>query len=1208
MPRLIIALCTLLLTSATALANIQQRITIFTQQAELFRQICFQADGTFLQNQIIFDQTGSIGETSIDCNAQAFALEEEKLAIEAALQDDECPACYDTINDQGLIDLLNGQSGVVAELTCPGIGDANQCMGGLACNLLTSVIPLAGAVRNTFREHPMFASCGPSGSNCFSNIGKAIWDNLWDTVVGLYDLASMGISWAADQLGSLFASEDATSSRGIAATEVSESQLSQFLADPIAYLYTVGSQLMGMIADSISSRYGCAEWTGQPHVSECTRPMSWECASCDEKLNMVCGVTGYVGATIVTTFFTGGATAVAQIGSKLATTSVIAVARNIPGASRIAATMATAGRLTRGGTGLLTGTVRQVWNAVRTSRSAEAIGSVATQLRAAGAAVNGFARKRIFVYARTQDAVIDAAKAYNRLSRAAFGLGYRSTGSAADATRDYLFSQYTRLSDVRAGRFENVRTPEDFVRESTRGMSAADRQHMRPAITTDANGEARILLYDSRGGRMDSEVSYDFNPTSPPPPPVAPVVARAVPEIGELEPIVVTGTRRPPGAAPFYLDTDAAARTFDEIEELGIDLAALDARPLTREVADALTDNQRIYVLEDLTGEAFDREQALALLANVERRSPQGADAALFNERQARVRATLEAGGMPADEAAAAAERLFRSGALGRTPPPDEIALIIRNSRAAPSPALVPGASALDDGAAARAIDQTTTPPPLPQNDFLERWATRNATTRAQNEEYIRLAGLGRQPGLFYLDTQNSALKFLNDNLRNKALVDAIGNRYNNLVQEALENFRLAHPGVTVDAYSDYKSFRAAIRGPPGQESALMEELALLIDRTNATFVDEIRRSNYVGGAFLQDNWFRAGVGRSADEANLVTRFSRRDTEIGTTTFDNPATQARIRSAWQVAQTTRAQLANRFRGTPLLREVADTNMSVPTAEVLEVVRKNSDDVDVARILSHRHGVEVTPADALRLRLYFNQVDQFSPGLMIAQRVEHRFDYATEGGFSIDFAGVGSLNAEATALGLAEGQDILGAIAAVRRREIAVTEGLDALKARTEAAMRDVLARHDITADITVSGDDMLVVPNRALTPAIQRELAEAQARAAGDPSGIRTSFFSRGIAEQSTRSIQATIGETVEKKLRKRLEGLLPPDTLRQTLFAVDMRGLTPGSGAVGLEIVNPNLSPAALQTMRREFDLAIIDINADLRASGQVGDLSRAP
>jgi hypothetical protein len=101
MQRLILAFIIFMLLPSLAKADVQQRITIFTQQTELFRQICFQADGTFLKDQIIFDQGSSISETAMDCNAQAFALEQEKLAIEAILQDDECPACYETSPAQG---------------------------------------------------------------------------------------------------------------------------------------------------------------------------------------------------------------------------------------------------------------------------------------------------------------------------------------------------------------------------------------------------------------------------------------------------------------------------------------------------------------------------------------------------------------------------------------------------------------------------------------------------------------------------------------------------------------------------------------------------------------------------------------------------------------------------------------------------------------------------------------------------------------------------------------------------------------------------------------------------------------------------------------------------------------------------------------------------------------------------------------------------
>ena len=1023
--------------SDLASANIQQRVAIFTQQAELFREICFLPNGDFLQDRVLFDVNSSIAETAMDCNAQALALEAEQQAIEAELQSPNCPADA-RIDDTGLLNLLNGTTGVVTELTCPGIGTANDCASGVACNLLTSIIPVgAAAARFAFPDSPLMRSCSGTGS-CFSNIGKAIWDNLWDTVTGLYNLGAMGVSWVGDQIGSLWRAEDQTSTRGIAATEVSDSQLDQFLADPINYIYNFGKRLIDQIISSISSRYGCAEWSGLPHISECVQPMSWDCANCNEKINMICGVAGYIGANFITNFFTGGAIAATQIAGKIAASAVFTVARTIPGAARIAETMAAAGRLSRVSS-LITGSLRNAWTAVRASRTVQGVGSIARQLRAAGAVVNGFARKKIFLYAAGQDGVIAAVKAYHRLAMGAFRAGYRSTGEAANRTQTWLYSQYPKLSDITAGRYARVATPQDYFREATKAMSAEERSHMSITVTRDAAGERRVVIHDNRAGSLDSDISFNFSPQQPPI-----VVARAT-----------TPT--------------AAVRA----------------------------------------------EETIVVTAS-------------------------------------------------RTPPTPE--------------------------------------------KFVELWSERTATTTLENRTFISGAARGEQPGLFYLDTQNTALKRLNDTLRNKQLVDSLGNRYNDLVMQALEDFRAAHPGVTVDLYSDYKSLRAAIRGPPGQEAALMEELAGIIDRTGETFLAEVRRNNFIQ---LEEGerWFRAGLGRTVDEANLVTRFSRRTSDAPTITFNSIGAQTRIRESWQLTEQSRNAIQRRFGNSPMMRRVEGTDLSIPTAEVLEVVRKNSDPDTIARILSGRYNQTVSRADAEMLTTYFERVDQFSPGLMIPSRVEHRFDQATHGGFSIDFAGVGSVNAEATARGLAQGRTVRDSLGRIREQEILVTRDLDALKARTERAVRTTLSRHGIYADITISGDDMVVVPTRALTPEIRREIAEAQASAqvgtATAPSGMRTSFFTEGIPDQASRSIQATIGESVEKKLRSRLEGQLRPEELRQTLFAVEMRGTSPGTGGVGLQTVNPNLSPASRAIIDREFQNAVEAVNTELRNSGQVGSLN---
>lgn len=1032
-----------LLFSFSVFANIEQRIAIFSQQTDLFRQICFLPDGTFLTDRILFDQRGSIEETGFDCNAQALALEEEHRAIEAFVNSGECPA-NQTVADQGLINLLEGSSPVVEELTCPGIRSATDCMNNLSCNLMKSIFPVGLAAARYVSNHPVFSSCDGTAS-CFSNIGKAIWDNLWDTVKGLYNLGSMVVGWAGDAIGSLWASEDATSSRGIAATEATDSQLDRFLADPISYLYEMGQNFMTAISDGIKSRYGCAAWSGLPHISECTQPMSWECADCNEKLNMACGIAGYIAGNFVTNFFTGGAAAAARLTASVAATTTFRIASSVPGAAalmeRMAVAGARAGRLGRVGS-VIGGTIRAAWTGITASRPVQGTLSVARTLIARGRVVNEYARKKVFLYAPGQDLVINAARGYHRLTLAATSAGYRTTYAAAQETQRYLMGQFPRLADITAGRYARVSTPEQYLREATKNMAAEDRRYMQVTVTTDARGERRVVVSDTRAGALESDIRFNFTPQTAPA--ASTTVARSVASTAEVpvvDEIVVTASRR--------------------------------------------------------------------------------------------------------------------------TPPTPE--------------------------------------------QFIERWADRTATTQRQNRDFIQTALRGEQPGLFYLDTQNTALKRLNDTLRNKQLVDAFGNRYNDIVMEALEEFKSAHPGVTVSLYSDYKSLRAAIQGPAGQEQALMEALAQAMNRADDKFLTEVRASGLVELG-EDERWFRSGLGRTADEANLVTRFSRRAADGTPVTFNNIGAQTRIRDAWQVTEQTRRELARRFGGTTMMRQVDD--ISIPTADVLEVVRKNSDPDAVARILSGRYNRTITRQDAELLKSYFDRVDQFSPGLLIPTRVEHRFDQAVHGGFSVDFAGVGSVNAEATALGLAQGRTVRDSLGRIRSQEGLVTAELDALKARTERAIRTTLSRHGIYADITVSGDDMLVVPSRALTPEIRREVAAAQVAAQrGTPtaaSGMRTSFFPEGISDQASRSVQATIGESIEKKLRSRLEGRLSRDELRNTMFAVEMRGTTVGAGGVGLETVNPALSPASRRIIEDELRGAIEDVNKELRSNGQGGSLMR--
>lgn len=499
---------------------------------------------------------------------------------------------------------------------------------------------------------------------------------------------------------------------------------------------------------------------------------------------------------------------------------------------------------------------------------------------------------------------------------------------------------------------------------------------------------------------------------------------------------------------------------------------------------------------------------------------------------------------------------------------------------------------------AARVETRTSTPAitTIDSSAFTSRWSTRQATTTTQNERWIRLANQGRQPGMIFIDTQNISLKFLNDHVSDKALVDALGNRYNNMMKEALEEFQRLRPHTELSLYSDYKSLRASLQGPPEQVAELTSQLQLRITAVDRAFREEIAALNILPAELVNRSFFRAGIGTTSDEANLVTRFSRRNEDGMTGDFQSPQIQSQIRQAQRDLERNRSLLETNLGNTALMTTSHSGTRRVPTEMVFEVVRKNSDPARIRDILQDRTGVRLTQADAQLLKTYSEQVDQFSPALIISERVTHNFAEAAHGGFTVDFAGVGSWNLSATAQGVAINDSLDSAITAVRIHEQRVTRRMNDVKKAAQESANEVLARHNITAQITVSGDDMVVVPSAPLSAQIRAEIAQAQSRVAESPSAIRMSFFPAGIPDVSGRVITATIGESVEKRLRKNLESQLGFENLRESNFAIDMNHPPVGSGNTVRLIMqaNPNMTIQDRQRVMEEFAKAVREVGEE--------------
>lgn len=474
--------------------------------------------------------------------------------------------------------------------------------------------------------------------------------------------------------------------------------------------------------------------------------------------------------------------------------------------------------------------------------------------------------------------------------------------------------------------------------------------------------------------------------------------------------------------------------------------------------------------------------------------------------------------------------------------------------------------------------------------DIIQKYGTEALTTPAQNARFVELAqATNHKDGLLFVDTQNSMLKWLNDNLKDKSLVDALNNRHSLLLKESIEDLKARYPNLKIESYSDYKGIRFAVQGPPELEARLARDLQRATKKADEKFQKELQDYNLtsVTGDARDKPWFSTGVGDTADLANVQARFP-----PGTSWGD-------IQRTWRTVRGKRQALEARFGTSPLMRKVkGEVNASIPTAEVFEILRKNSDDELVAKILNHRHSMNLQPSDIQEFRQYAKDVDLFSPGLLVTSRVSHDYEGAIHGGLTLDFGGVGSLNAEATAEAMAQGFSLKRSVMMTRRNEKEVTAYLDKVKEQTELAVKEALEKRGISAQITVSGDDMVVIPSAPLSDEVKMEVLRAQsaaqiqlARETGQNTNVRISYFARGIPETTDRAILAAEGEGIEKILRNRLEFLLSPSELRALTFSMDMKGTTRGTGSVGLK-TNTTLAPERQQLIIREFTEAVQEAN----------------
>lgn len=300
-----------------------------------------------LQNQlaaVCVDSTGKLdidlsimdeesGSQSLSCAGEAKRLDEMGKQLESKAADwdlkygnPDCTHCGSTQSEGEMV--LAQLSQELEKEECKPSEKTDilsaKCAGEVSCSMLRSIAMPSALLANMIlpETKKMAGGClDMEKGTCLTKLAEGLAVNVVSTLKAIGNLAVLGWEKLNDWI---WGNEDATSEKGLIATGLTDEQLDQAEADQPGFFKSLFDSVYKGIEDGIKNGFACEDWEGIPYNSACLKPMkSWDCSTCDQKISAICGVAGYIGAEVITAFFTGGATAVTKT---VATTTLKAVA------------------------------------------------------------------------------------------------------------------------------------------------------------------------------------------------------------------------------------------------------------------------------------------------------------------------------------------------------------------------------------------------------------------------------------------------------------------------------------------------------------------------------------------------------------------------------------------------------------------------------------------------------------------------------------------------------------------------------------------------------------------------------------------------------------------------------------------------------------------------------------------------------------------
>ncbi len=470
----------------------------------------------------------TINNTTLDCDNMIILADR----LEAELQKDitELKERCEPTEDSEAQRLAAASAQVVQQTSCKTASTDSQCMGIYGCAAFAIANPLANIVGNLQRFNGNNKSCMARGAaaapGCLQNVIKGIFDSLWSLLSLVWDVGKAGLRSLGEWTGLIQKQEKSSSERLMAAQQAGPGFIRRFIDNPGSVMQSMITAMYEGIKTAAMSSYGCEQWSGAPFVSRCLKPMTnWDCASCQQKLQLMCGVAGFAVGEIGTAFLTGGLVSGAKfIGSavingvragaragrysKLATTVIRTIPKPPAAAVRAANAMADATRV------VMTASQRKAiksFEALTTSRQARVLRVSKRKIsRHIVTRTTGLVLRPIGMYIEAMDKAFMAGMRTTDNAITVAGANISRAANGAEAAKGLPELNAAIPTEARASIVLNDREVAAITRTDDAVEAAQDTAKVAPPVETPpATPAPRVVSAEEQARKLSIDAEVD---------------------------------------------------------------------------------------------------------------------------------------------------------------------------------------------------------------------------------------------------------------------------------------------------------------------------------------------------------------------------------------------------------------------------------------------------------------------------------------------------------------------------------------------------------------------------------------------------------------------------------------------------------------------------------------------------------------------------